>query len=297
LIAATLLSAATVFMGPDPALAKAPVTANDTYAVVAGTTFTLPAPGVLVNDTGVAPGAEVHWQTSPPAGFTLADDGGVTYVVPAAASGTASFTYCVVDLPDSPSAQCVSNLATVTVHIAAPITVDDTYDVVAGTTFTVAAPGVLANDTNLPNDPVVHAQTNPPPGLILDTDGSIRYPVPAGAPGSATFTYCIVDLPNSPNARCVSNLGTVTIRVVTSLPTTPAPTTSVPTTSVPTTTGPTTAGPAATASSRSAAGAALPQTGAATGILLGSGLVFLAAGVAILIVLRRRTASGSRDGQ
>jgi LPXTG-motif cell wall-anchored protein len=279
LIAATVFAAAAVFVSPGAALAKAPVTMDDSYNVVAGTTFTVAAPGVLANDTGVVPGAMAHWQTNPPPGFTLHGDGSITYVVPPGASGTASFTYCIVDLPNSPNAQCVSNLATVTVHIATPVVVDDTYDVVAGTTFAVAAPGVLANDTNVPTDPVVHWQTNPPAGFTLHDDGSIHYPVPASASGTATFTYCIVDLPHAPNARCVSNLATVTVRVVTSAPT-PPPTLPPGATSPPPPISPPSGG-----------GSALPQTGAPIGAFVVVGFVLIAAGVAILIIVRRRRAA------
>ncbi|PZF81897.1 hypothetical protein C1I92_18890, partial [Jiangella anatolica] len=85
---------------------------DDSIEVVAGTTFELPAPGVLVNDENIAPGAVVQWQTTPPEGLTLRADGGIDYEVPVDASGTASFQYCILDLPGTPAARCISNLAT-----------------------------------------------------------------------------------------------------------------------------------------------------------------------------------------
>ena len=199
----------------NPAHAAAPVAVDDTISAVAGTTFTLPAPGVLANDTDVPPGAGVHWQSAPPVGLTLASDGGISYVVPANAAGTYTFTYCVLDLPGSPLAVCISNLATVTVRVAGPHTVDDAYTVVAGRTFTVAAPGVLGNDQNIAPGAVAAWQTSPPTGLTLGTDGSITYDVPINASGTATFTYCVLDGPPSPSATCVSNLATVAITIAT----------------------------------------------------------------------------------
>ncbi|PZF79476.1 hypothetical protein C1I92_31035 [Jiangella anatolica] len=191
---------------------------DDSIEVVAGTTFELPAPGVLVNDENIAPGAVVQWQTTPPEGLTLRADGGIDYEVPVDASGTASFQYCILDLPGTPAARCISNLATVTVHIASPVLVDDSIEVVAGTTFELPAPGVLVNDENIAPGAVVQWQTTPPEGLTLRADGGIDYEVPVDASGTASFQYCILDLPGTPAARCISNLATVTVTVVTELP-------------------------------------------------------------------------------
>jgi LPXTG-motif cell wall-anchored protein len=240
-----------------------PVTADDSYNVVAGTTFTVAAPGVLANDTNLFPGAAVHYQSNPPTGFTLNEDGSISYVVPKAATGTASFTYCILDLPGSPTAQCISNLATVTIHIASPVTVDDSYNVVAGTTFTVAAPGVLANDTNIVPGAYAQWQTNPPAGFTLGSNGSITYQVPADATGTSSFTYCILDLPGSPSAQCISNHATVTLHVVTDTPGTPTPAPS------------------------ESAGPSLPTTGSPTSIFAAAGLALIVIGLGVFLLARR----------
>jgi LPXTG-motif cell wall-anchored protein len=239
----------------------APVAKNDSYSVIAGTTFTVPAPGVLGNDENLAPNASVHWQSPPPQGFTLNDNGSVTYVVPVDATGTASFTYCVLDLPGSPQAQCVSNKATVTLTITGPQAVDDTYEVTPGTTFTVPAPGVLGNDLNTGTNAIVHWQTSPPAGFTLNDDGSVSYVVPADATGSS-FTYCVLDLANSPQAKCISNKATVTINIAN-----PAP------------------------SVTPAGGPSLPQTGAPVGLYFGLGLILLVIGLAAVYFTRRRVSA------
>src|SRR5581483_289105 len=112
--------------------AAQPVAVDDVINVTAGMTFTLAAPGVLANDQNVPPNAGAGWQTLPPAGLMLNGDGGIAYQVPKNASGTMTFTYCILDLPGSSAAQCISNNATITVHVASPVAVDDVFDVVPG---------------------------------------------------------------------------------------------------------------------------------------------------------------------
>lgn len=210
-LALAVLVAAAV---PMTAAQAAPVAADDSYEVEVGRTFTLPAPGVLRNDTGVGDDPIVQWQTAPPRGLTLHDDGGITYPVPLTEAGTATFTYCLLDLRDSPNAQCVSNKATVTIRYVTPRANDDAVFTVAGNTLVRPAPGVLENDTGLPPNPVVHWQTPPPAGFALADDGAFRYDVPANAAGTYSFTYCVLDRADSPDARCISNRATVSVRVV-----------------------------------------------------------------------------------
>ena len=58
-------------------------------------------------------------------------------------------------------------------HNIAPVTVDDTYVVYEGTTLTVAAPGVMENDTG---GSTVSLVTGPANGTLqLNSDGSFSY--------------------------------------------------------------------------------------------------------------------------
>ena len=93
----------------------APVAANDSYSVTAGTTLTVgSATGVLVNDTD-AQGNPLTavLGTGPSSGtFSLSSNGSFTYT-PSIASGSVSFTYRASD------GSLASNLATVTITVNA----------------------------------------------------------------------------------------------------------------------------------------------------------------------------------
>ena len=71
----------------------------------------------------------------------------------------------------------------------APVAVNDSYSVAEDTTLTVAAPGVLANDTD--TDPLTAAVVTPPTHgtLELNADGSFSYIPGLNYNGLDTFTY------------------------------------------------------------------------------------------------------------
>ncbi|HUR17304.1 MAG TPA: Ig-like domain-containing protein, partial [Acidimicrobiales bacterium] len=75
--------------------------------------------------------------------------------------------------------------------------VADTYPAIPyATPLSVAAPGVLANDTNTEdNDPLVAGQASDPAGgtVSLNPDGSFTYTPDAGFSGADTFTYTASD--------------------------------------------------------------------------------------------------------
>ncbi|NEU06692.1 hypothetical protein GZH53_00050, partial [Flavihumibacter sp. R14] len=67
-------------------------------------------------------------------------------------NGTDSFTYKVSD------GTLESNIATVTLTVTpvndAPVAVNDTYTTAEETAITITAPGILANDSDIDNDPL-----------------------------------------------------------------------------------------------------------------------------------------------
>jgi large repetitive protein len=73
----------------------------------------------------------------------------------------------------------------------APATVGDSYSTPAGTALTVAAPGVLANDTDADGDPLTAILDTPVSHgvLVLNADGSFGYTPAAGFSGSDSFSY------------------------------------------------------------------------------------------------------------
>jgi len=184
----------------------APVAVDDSYDVNEGASLTVAAPGVLGNDSdpgGLALSAVLA--TGPPHGaLTFNADGSFTYTPTAGFSGTDSFTYTAHD------AFLGSNTATVTIHVhAPPVAVNDPYDVNEGASLTVAAPGVLGNDSD-PGGLSLSAVLGAGPthgALTFNADGSFTYTPTAGFSGSDSFTYTAHD------AFQGSNTATVTIHV------------------------------------------------------------------------------------
>jgi VCBS repeat-containing protein len=89
----------------------------------------------------------------------------------------------------------------------APTAADDSYSTPSNATLTVAAPGVLANDSDPDANPLTaQLQTGPAKGtLALNPNGGFTYTPNSGATGTDTFTYVASD------GAAFSNLATVTI--------------------------------------------------------------------------------------
>jgi len=124
-------------------------------------------------------------------------------------TGVITFTYQASDGITN------SNPATVTITVTpvndAPVAANDAYAVTENLSLTVAAPGVLANDTDTDSPASLTALTvtNPLTGsLTFNADGSFTYTPALNFTGVVTFTYRANDgLENS-------NPATVTITVI-----------------------------------------------------------------------------------
>ncbi len=92
---------------------------------------------------------------------------------------------------------------------SAPSASNDAYDTLEGTPLTIAAPGVLANDTDPDLDPLTATLVAGPAGgpLSFAADGSFTYAPIAGFVGAVTFTYQVSD------GTYLSNIATVTITI------------------------------------------------------------------------------------
>jgi methionine-rich copper-binding protein CopC len=129
-----IIDSQTTRFGADFDLKVSPLAINDTYSVATSGILTVPAPGVLTNDTGVpAPsvtavngsGANVGVPISVGGGtLTLNSDGSFSYSAPAA-QGPVNFTYTIGNgqTPPSPG---VDDTATVTINVDAAPTVSST---------------------------------------------------------------------------------------------------------------------------------------------------------------------------
>ncbi|EKQ69168.1 pre-peptidase C family protein [Leptolyngbyaceae cyanobacterium JSC-12] len=178
--------------------------------------FTLPEDGsitlgnVLTNDTdpdgnlpltatlGIAPVNALS--------FTLNPNGTFTYQPRANFNGVDSFVYQAID-----SLGGISNPATVTFNITAvndaPIAVNDTLSLSPGTTLSVTAPGILANDTDIdsPSLTAILVSTTAFGNLTLNPNGSFTYQPNPGFVGTDSFTYRANDGSlNSANTATVS---------------------------------------------------------------------------------------------
>jgi uncharacterized delta-60 repeat protein len=142
----------------------------------------------------------------PPTNGTLSGAApNLTYTPAPNYNGSDTFTYRASD------GSLTSNLATVSVTVRdnrTPVAINDNY-VLIGATLTIAAPGVLSNDTDSDGDPLTaHLVTAPLSGsLTLNPDGSFTYSPAANFTGCDSFDYYASDGRTSG----ISNNATVTI--------------------------------------------------------------------------------------
>ena len=186
-----------------------PVAGDDTATTTEGTAVGI---AVLANDTddGALNPATVTVGMLPANGTTTVESstGVITYTPTAGFTGTDSFAYTVAD-----TAGLVSNDATVTVTVTTgnipPVAGNDGYSGNEGTTLTVAAPGVLSNDSDPENDPLTAVlNTMPANGtLTLQPEGSFTYTPNPGFSGADSFTY------QADDGQELSNVATVTLSI------------------------------------------------------------------------------------
>jgi hypothetical protein len=144
----------------------------------------------------------------PPISGTLSGDApNLTYTPNLDFSGTDSFTFKASDAIHE------SNLATVTITVSSvnepPVAVDDAYSTDEDTPLSVAAPGVLENDSDGDGDSLTAVLVGDPVSgtLTLNPDGSFSYTPNANFNGADGFSYQASD------GITDSNLATVTITV------------------------------------------------------------------------------------
>ena len=192
------------------AVNDAPVASDNTYTKNEDATLTVGAPGVLGNDTDVDhdPLTAILVTGVSHGTLTFNANGSFVYTSLANFNGSDSFTYKAND------GHLDSNVATVTIKITpvndAPVAGNDSYSTNEDTRLVIAAPGVLANDTDI-DSPSLKAikVANPSHGTVtLNANGSFTYTPNANYHGPDSFTYRAND------GVANSNTATVTITVI-----------------------------------------------------------------------------------
>jgi len=122
--------------------------------------------------------------------FTVSAVGGVTHVITATA-GSASGTLSISTVNTAPTA------------------VDDAFDAIGNVTIPVAAPGVLANDSD-PEQPISAVPgtiaTSSGGTVTMNADGSFTYLSAPGFTGTDDFTYTVTDGSDTGSAQVTMNV-------------------------------------------------------------------------------------------
>ncbi len=210
-LATTTLSMSAV---NDPASAT-----DDSYAVNENNALNVPATGVLANDMDPDSSALTAVLDAGPAhgSVTLNPDGSFAYTPAANFSGTDSFTYQADDghgfTYQADDGHGDSNVGTVSINVLpvnqAPAAANDSYSTNENAPLAVSTGGVLANDSDVENDPLTAALVNGPQHgtVALNADGTFTYTPAANFSGTDGFTYQAND------GRANSSVAAVTITV------------------------------------------------------------------------------------
>jgi hypothetical protein len=175
-----------------------PIAVDDAYTTTQDVALTIPAPGVLENDSD--PDLDpltVISATMPMSGVLELDtSGSFTYTPTLGFTGVDQFSYRAYDglLASAPATVVIT--VTVAPNLA-PIAADDVYTTVHMMPLLVPAPGVLGNDADpdmAPQPLTAVSATLPLSGaLALALDGSFVYTPTPGFVGVDSFTYRAYD--------------------------------------------------------------------------------------------------------
>ncbi len=196
------------------ALNDAPVAAADAYSVNEDQILTIPAPGVLGNDSDVDGDALIaKLGPDPPPWIALNANGSFTYTPENNFNGVRTFTYVASD------STVDSNIATVTITVNPvndpPIAGDDTATTTEGTSVVI---NVLGNDSDVDGDTLnVTAVTDPPSGdATINTDRTVTYNPDSGFTGTDAFSYTASDstgLTATANVTVTVNTGGIEVSI------------------------------------------------------------------------------------
>ena len=191
----------------------APAASDDSYTTDEDTPLSVPAPGVLANDSDTEGDPLTAQPMTAPANGTLLlnADGSFTYTPDANFYGSDSFTYVAND------GMADSNEATVTITVNpvndAPVAVDDNYSTNEDVPLIRQVSDLLSNDTDIDGDQLTWdgVVSRPAHGqvFVASFNGivSFGYSPDPNFNGTDSFTYQVTD------GTALSNEATVTITV------------------------------------------------------------------------------------
>ncbi|MCS4139503.1 surface protein [Salinibacter ruber] len=180
---------------PQPPPNDPPVAKADTFQTPEDSPLSVEAPGVLANDTdpnGDSLTVSVVSDASS-GNLTLEANGALQYDPQRNFSGTDSFSYEAVD--DSSAADTASVTIAVLPINDPPVANADSFETRQDSALTVAAPGVLENDTDVDGDTLAAALVSEAGNgdLTLREDGSFEYVPNSSFTGEDSFTYRALD--------------------------------------------------------------------------------------------------------
>ncbi|MFD2024839.1 LamG-like jellyroll fold domain-containing protein [Promicromonospora aerolata] len=175
----------TVEEGEQPPANTAPEAAADAYEAVGGEPLTLPAPGVLANDTDADGNVLTATEVTQPANgeVTLAADGSFTYTSDAGFSGKDVFTYRADDGKDlSAPARVTITVKSPTVTAVAGVALPIVYGT-AGTVSVAVSPDTATGEVEL-----LDGDTSLGRATIADGRGTLVLPATSLAPDTYDLT-------------------------------------------------------------------------------------------------------------
>jgi gliding motility-associated-like protein len=191
----------------------APLAVNDSLTTDEDTQFTGWVLGNDIDPNGdpLLVTAFVNLTTTKGGKVSMTSNGAFTYVPALHFNGTDSFTYQACDQNPVATSRCSQGMVVITVNPVndAPVAANDMYSVDEDTPLPLPAPGVLANDTDVDNDPLTAMLvTGPAHGILtLNANGAFTYIPALNFNGTDSFTYQAND------GQLNSHPATVTITV------------------------------------------------------------------------------------
>ncbi|MBI1249378.1 tandem-95 repeat protein [bacterium] len=177
------------------AVNDAPVGGDQSFSVAEDTPLQIEAPGLMLGSSDVEGSSlSVVLTTSVASGsLDIQPDGSFLYQPQQDFNGTDSFTFQLSD------GELLSPVYTASITVTAvndlPIAIDDSYSTAEDTPLTISPPGLLANDKDADNDPLVPTVTIAPEHgtATLQADGSFEYIPFENYNGADHFWYVVND--------------------------------------------------------------------------------------------------------